>query len=149
MSPHQRVITAYRPTSQQSTHYWAISHWPLALWAVWASDGLDESSEVQSGETAQWELCVMKQKPHPIKNQLSLSCSPPQEARKMCQITAKEPACFTPRVLCSSLVWAARFTRCLQQLRLFIPTHSHSQLVTYGSLVRTLLTFLFKELGIS
>lgn len=50
------------PPPQQSTHYWAINHWPLAFWAAWTSHRPKETSEDESGEIAQWKLCEIKQK---------------------------------------------------------------------------------------
>ncbi len=77
-----------QPPPQQSTHYWAISHWPLALWAAWTSDRPHESLGDESEEIAQCELCEMKQKPSPIKNQLRVFAAvPPWGALEVCQIS--------------------------------------------------------------
>lgn len=62
---YQRAVSAFlSPPTQQSTHYQAVRHWPLALMAAGTSD------RGWGCRSAQWELCGKKQKTRPIKTQL-------------------------------------------------------------------------------
>lgn len=121
VSPHQRVITAFLvflpppdpTTPQQSTHYWAISHWPLALWAARASDGPDESARGwecrDSTVGALWD----EKRPRPIKNQSEAPLQALPKAlgtrAKSAAISAKRQPAWLSWVLFRSLIWAAKF----------------------------------------